>query len=139
MKRIWQFVREHARKLIPNRAARWGLIYLPLFAGAVWFGIGAVLPGVAAADDVKAALVNAGVFSVRAMAALCLVHAVTHPKVWRWDVDNDLRDRLQRILFGAEEGSPVGAFLVLAGELVGKLALLWLLLKALVLWPQGVA
>lgn len=140
MKRIWRFVREHARKLIPNRAARWGLIYLPLFAGAVWFGIGMVLPGAGeSATDIKAALVNAGVYSVRVMAALCLVHAVTHPKVWRWDLDNDYRTRLQHILDGSAQGDAIGAFLVLAGEMVAKLLLLWLILKALVLWPQGVA
>lgn len=135
---LWRPVREFARKLIPSRALRWALIYLPLFSVAVWFGIETILQGTASAD-VKTSLVNAGVFSVRVMVAICLVHAVTCCKVWNWDLLNDYRDKLQRILDGSEPGNAIGAFAVLSGEMVAKLGLLWMLLRGLILWPQGVA
>lgn len=135
---LWRPVREGARKLIPSRALRWALIYLPLFSVAVWFGIETILQGTASAD-VKTSLVNAGVFSVRVMVAICLVHAVTCCKVWNWDLRNDYRDKLQRILDGSKAGNAIGAFAVLAGEMVAKLGLLWMLLRGLILWPQGVA
>lgn len=135
---LWRPVREHAKKLIPSRALRWALIYLPLFSVAVWFGIETILQGTASAD-VKTSLVNAGVFSVRVMVAICLVHAVTCCKVWNWDLRNDYRDQLQRILDGSAPGNAIGAFAVLAGEMVAKLGLLWMLLRGLILWPQGVA
>jgi hypothetical protein len=135
---LWRPVREGARKLIPSRAARWMLIYLPLFSLAVWFGIEAILQGPGAAD-VKTSLVNAGVFSVRVLVAIGLVHAVTCCKVWDWDLADAYRAKLQRILDGSEAGNAIGAFLVLAGEMVAKILLLWLLLRGLILWPQGVA
>ena len=135
----WRWVRENAKRLIPSRALRWALFYLPLFSAAVWFGIEAMLEGNTALGDVKTSLVNAGVFSVRVMVAICLVHAVTCRKVWDWDLSDAYRTKLQRVLDGSEPGNAIGAFLVLAGEMVAKILLLWLLLRALILWPQGVA
>ena len=134
---LWRPVREHARKLLPSRAARWMLIYLPLFSVLVWFGIEAILPK-EAAPDVKAALINAGVFSVRVMVAIGLVHAITCRQVWGWDLANTYRERLQRILDGSEQGDSFGALAVLAGETLAKVLLLWLFLRALILYPQGV-
>lgn len=135
---LWRPVRERARKLIPSRAVRWMLLYLPLFSAVVWFGIEAILDG-AGATDVKTSLVNAGVFSVRVLVAIGLVHAVTCRKVWGWDLSDAHREELQQVLDGRRRGNALGAFLVLAGEMVAKILLLWLLLRALILWPQGVA
>lgn len=135
---LWRLVREHARKLIPSRAIRWMLLYLPLFTAAVWFGIEAILEA-KLAGDVKANLVNAGVFSVRVMVAIGLVHAVTCRKVWDWDLSDAYRADLQHVLDGRKPGNALGAFLILAGEMVAKALLLWLLLRGLILWPQGVA
>lgn len=123
-----------------HTAARWGLVIIPAFAFLVWFGIGMVLPGEGAGADIKANLLNAGAFSVRVFVAVFFVHLVSHPKVWNWDLPNALRERLQAIMYGDIErplADRIFAFVVLTGEVFAKLLLLWILLKALILWPQG--
>lgn len=122
-----------------HTAMRWGLVFLPTFAMLVWFGTDAILAGAVGLDEVKASLVNAGVYSIRVFAALFFVHLVTHPRTWAWDLPNDYRRDLQDILLERKEGSQIGAFLILCGETFAKLALLFWILKALVLWPQGIA
>lgn len=122
-----------------HTSARWGLVFLPAFALAVWFSTDAVLAGAVGLDEVKASLVNAGVYSIRVFAAIFFVHLVSHPKTWAWDLDNSFRRDLQDVLLGRKEGDKVGAFVILAGETFAKLALLVWILKALVLWPQGIA
>lgn len=136
MKRIGAWI---AAKWRAHPSARIGLLLTPLFAVVVWFGIGVVFPGPGDADDIKAALVNAGVFSVRVFAALFFVHMVTHPAAWAWDLPNEWRTKLQRLVVAGRPRQQFGAFVVLAGETFAKLWLLGQLLRALILWPQGVA
>ena len=133
LKRLWaRFNGSHAGKL--------GWVLLPVFVVAVWFAIETMLSGTPeAADGVKTNLLNAGTFSVRVFAAIFFVHLVTHPRVWGWDLANTFRDECQRILTGKAQGSAIGAFAVLAGEMVAKMWLLSVLLRSLVLWPQGAA
>lgn len=121
-----------------QRTFIWGWVKLPLGALFLWFSIDAVLAGVIGKDEVKTALVNTGVFSLRVFAAIFFVHMLTHPKFWGWDLYNSHREKMQKILTGEEVGSQGGAFLVLAGEAFVKLLLLYFFLKALILWPQGI-
>lgn len=122
-----------------HTAMRWGWVFLPLAALFMWLSTDAVLAGVEGKDGVKTSLVNAGVFSIRVFAAIFFVHLVTHPKIWNWDLANSYRDYLQKILAEDAEGNWWGALAVLAGEVLAKLALLWLFLRALILWPQGIS
>ena len=139
MKRITEFLGRWPASLTPSRATVQGMILIPLFAGAVWFGIGMVMPDMKASADIRANLLNAGTFSLRVFAALFFVHLVTHPKVWAWDLPNEWRKELQRKVVDGDLGQQIGACAVLAGETLAKLWLLGQLLRALVLWPQGVA
>lgn len=122
-----------------HTAMRWGLVFLPLAALAVWFATNAVLAGSTGLDGSKTALVNAGVFSIRVFAALFFVHLVSHPKIWSWDLPNGFRRELQDILLEREPGNWFGALLILLGETFAKLFLLVYFLRALILWPQGIA
>ena len=139
LKFVWSWLVKVWTLLFSSQASRLGWLLIPAFAGAVWFGINMVFPDPDDAADIKANLLNAGTFSVRVFAALFFVHLVTHPKVWAWDLPNTRRVKLQETVVEGRPGQQIGAFTVLAGETFAKLWLLGQLLRALVLWPQGVA
>lgn len=125
----WESFKTHARKLAPNRAARWGLIYLPVFTAATLF----MLKAFGAVDDLIAYALELAPKSMHVMVAVAVTYAVSCGL--GWNLDNDKRADYQRILI-ASKGANVGAFMVLAGECLSILALLWLFLRALIVW-QG--
>lgn len=135
-KNKWRWVRETARKILPNRAARWAFIWTPLFLGASWFGIKVIMGGGDEAADVLANLASTAPVSARAMVAVFFTYLLAC--AFRWNLEDAERERLQRVLAGAEEGSQVGAFVILAGETLAILYLLTLFLRALILWPMAI-
>lgn len=126
----WAAFKDRARKLLPSRAARWGLIYLPLFTVVTLFALRAF----GAMEDLVAYALELAPKSMHLMVGIALAYAVACGL--RFNLDDDERAEYQRILVARAEGSRIGAFLVLAGETVAFLALLWLLLRALLVW-QG--
>lgn len=125
----YEAFKRHARKLIPSRAARWGLIYLPVFTAATLF----MLQAFGAVDDLTVYALELAPKTMHVMAAIVLMYVVATGL--GWNLDNDKRADYQRILI-ASGGKNLGAFAVLAGEMLSILALLWLFLLALLSW-QG--
>lgn len=125
----YESFKARARKLLPNRAARWGLIYLPAFTAATLFALKAF----GAVDDLIAYALELAPKSMHVMVAVAITYAVSCGL--GWNLDNDKRADYQRVLI-ASQGKNLGAFAVLAGEMVSILALLWLFLRALIVW-QG--
>lgn len=125
----WAAFKTHARKLAPSRAVRWGLIYLPLFTVATLF----MLKTFGAMDDLIAYALELAPKSMHVMAAVVMTYVVSTGL--GWNLDNDKRADYQRILI-ASKGMNLGAFMVLAGEMISVLTLLWLFLRALLAW-QG--
>lgn len=125
----YEAFKARARKLLPSRAARWGLIYLPLFTVATLFALKAF----GAMDDLIAYALELAPKSMHVMAAVVMTYVVSTGL--GWNLDNDKRADYQRILI-ASKGMNFGAFLVLAGEMISVLTLLWLFLRALLVW-QG--
>lgn len=136
IKSMWRYVRENAKRLIPNRAARWAFIWIPLFTAAGWFGIKVIMGGGDAAADVQAYLASTVPVSVRLMAAVFFTYLLMC--AFGWNLDNRYRERLQEILDGSREGNPGWSFLILAGEPVVALTLLILFTRALILWPMAI-
>lgn len=124
---LWRRFKARARHLLPSRAARWGLIYLPLFTVATLFALRAF----GAMEDLVAYALELAPKSMHLMVGIALAYAVSCGL--GWNLDNDKRADYQRQLIARGSG---GAFFVLAGETVAFLALLWLLLRALLVW-QG--
>lgn len=125
----WAAFKAQAKKFMPNRAARWGLIYLPVFTAATLF----MLKAFGAVDDLIAYALELAPKSMHVMVGVAVTYAVSCGL--GWNLDNDKRADYQRILI-ASKGMNFGAFAVLAGEMVSILALLWLFLRALIVW-QG--
>lgn len=136
----WAAFKAQAKKFMPNRAARWGLIYLPVFTAATLF----MLKAFGAVDDLIAYALELAPKSMHVMAAIVMTYVVSTGL--GWNLDNEERARYQRILSetcneddvkaGADMGNPLGALLILAGEMVSILALLALFIAALIVW-QG--
>ena len=125
----WEAFKARARKLAPSRAARWGLIYLPLFTVATLFALKAF----GAMDDLIAYALELAPKSMHVMAAVVMTYVVSTGL--GWNLDNAERANYQRLLVAGNRNA-YGAFLVLAGEMVSILALLWIFLRALIVW-QG--
>lgn len=125
----WRRFKERARKLLPSRAARWGLIYLPLFTALTLFALRAF----GAMDDLIAYALELAPKSMHVMAGVALAYAVACGM--GWNLDNAERANLQRLLVAGNKNA-LGAFCVLAGEMLAFLALLVLILRALLVW-QG--
>mgnify|MGYP000853204421 CR=1 FL=1 len=131
----WAAFKAQAKKFMPNRAARWGLIYLPVFTAATLF----MLKAFGAVDDLIAYALELAPKSMHVMAAIVMTYVVSTGL--GWNLDNEYRAKLQRILEQSpldRHGDPVGrgAFLILAGEMLSILALLALFIAALIVW-QG--
>lgn len=129
---FWAAAKAYARKLIPSRAARWALLYVPAFTAVLLFALH-VIGGL---DDLVAYVMEAGTRSLPALIAVSLTYGLASGL--GWNLDNDERAELQRIVAGKAEGegSQWGAFSILAGEMLSLLALLVILLRALLVW-QG--
>jgi hypothetical protein len=136
IKSMWRYVRENADKLIPNRAARWAFIWIPLFTAAGWFGIKVIMGGTEAAADVQAYLASTAPVSVRVMVAVFFTYLLMC--AFGWNLDNRYREDLQRVLDGSREGNVLGAFLILAGEPIVAISLLILFMRAVILWPMAI-
>lgn len=128
--KFWAKFKALARKLIPGRAARWTLLYVPAFTAALLLGL-RVIGGL---DDLVAYVMEAGTRSLPVLIGVALTYGLATGL--QWNLDNAERARLQRIVAGLEEGSQWGAFSILAGEMLSLLALLVLILRALLVW-QG--
>lgn len=127
---FWAAAKAYARKLIPGRAARWALLYVPAFTAVLLFALH-VIGGL---DDLVAYVMEAGTRSLPALIAVSLTYGLASGL--GWNLDNDERAELQRIVAGKAEGSQWGAFAVLAGEMLALLSLLVVLMRALLVW-QG--
>ena len=125
----YEAFKARARKLAPSRAARWGLIYLPLFAIVTLF----MLKTFGAMDDLVAYALELAPKSMHLMVGIALAYAVSTGL--GWNLDNAERANYQRLLVAGNKNA-LGAFLVLTGEMLSILALLWLFLRALLVW-QG--
>ena len=125
----WAAFKARARKLAPSRAARWGLIYLPLFTVATLFALKAF----GAMDDLIAYALELAPKSMHVMAAVVMTYVVSTGL--GWNLDNAERANYQRLLVAGGKNA-LGSFLVLAGEMLSILALLWLFLWALLV-AQG--
>ena len=125
----WKPVRENARKLIPSRAVRWTVLYVPGFTIGLLFALKAF----GGLDDLVAYVFEAGSRSVPVLIAIAITYGVATGL--GWNLDNDYRAELQNILaVPDEEGSALGAFLILAGEMLSILALLIVILVALLVF-----
>lgn len=126
----WAVAKANARKLVPSRAARWALLYVPVFTAVLLLAL-RVIGGL---DDLVAYVMEVGTRSLPVLIGVALTYGVATGL--QWNIDNTARARLQRIVAGLEEGSQWGAFTILAGEMLSLLALLVLILRALLVW-QG--
>jgi len=127
---FWAAAKAHARKLIPGRAARWTLLYVPVFTAVLLFAT-MVLGNMA---DLQAYVIEVGARSLPLLIGVAITYGLASGL--GWNLDNAYRAQLQRIVAGQEEGSQWGAFSILAGEMLALLALLHALLRALLVW-QG--
>lgn len=125
----YEAFKARARKLLPSRAARWGLIYLPLFTVATLFALKAF----GAMDDLIAYALELAPKTMHVMAAVVMTYVVSTGL--GWNLDNAERANYQRLLVAGGKNA-LGSFLILAGEMLSVLALLWLFLRALLVW-QG--
>lgn len=131
----WAAFKAQAKKFMPNRAARWGLIYLPVFTAATLF----MLKAFGAVDDLIAYALELAPKSMHVMAAIVMTYVVSTGL--GWNLDNEERSKYQRILSKThiesdEIGDQRGAFYILAGEMLSILSLLALFIAALIVW-QG--
>lgn len=129
---LWRPIRENARKLIPSRAVRWVAIYSPPLCVAVILAAKTL-----GYDDLAAYVIEAGSRSVPVVISIAITYAVATGL--GWNLDNEYRARLQRILESApldRHGDTVGrgAFLILAGEMLSILSLLIVVLAALLVF-----
>lgn len=103
---------EWVSKLLP-KSARWTLLYVPAFV----LGLLVLLRAFGKMPDVIAAVFDAGAKSVPVMIAIALTYWVSTGL--GWNLPNSDRASYQQILIGKEKGDKLGAFCILAGELVG--------------------
>lgn len=127
--KFWATFKDRASKLIPSRAARWGLIYLPLFTFVTLFALKAF----GAMDDLIAYALELAPKTMHVMAAVVMTYVASTGL--GWNLDNAERANYQRLMVAGGKNA-LGSFLVLAGEMLSILALLWLFLRALLVW-QG--
>ena len=127
--KFWAKFKTLASKLVPQRWVRWAVIYVPFFTGVVLFAL-KVAGGM---GDMVAYVLESGARSVPVLIGLSIAYGAS--VVLGWNLDNAERANLQRLLV-AGKGNALGALLVLAGEAVAVLALVYIILRALLAW-QG--
>lgn len=121
---LWARFKALARKLAPTRAIRWTFLYVPAFTFAILFSLKAI----GGLDDLVAYVMEAGSRSVHVLVSIAIVYGLSCGL--GWNLDNTKRADYQRILILGKRNA-IGAFLVLAGETVAILALLYLILRAM--------
>lgn len=134
----WAAFKAQTKKFMPNRAARWGLIYLPVFTAATLF----MLKAFGAVDDLIAYALELAPKSMHVMAAIVMTYVVSTGL--GWNLDNEERSMWQERLGCQYEmqgkwpmsGAQLGALCILAFEMLSILALLALFIAALIVW-QG--
>ena len=131
----WRPIRENARKLIPSRSVRWTVLYVPGFTIGLLFAIKAF----GGMDDLFAYVIESGTRSLPLMIGIAIVYVFATGL--GWNLNNDERAYYQRVLAGCTlpdepVGNPIGAFLILAGEMLSILSLLAVILLAMLVW-QG--
>ena len=126
---LWRPIRENARKLIPSRAVRWTVLYVPGFTLGLLFA----LKTFGGMDDLFAYVMEAGTRSVPVLIGIAITYGVATGL--DWNLDNAERATYQRLLAAGGKNA-LGAFLILAGEMLSILALLALFIAALIVW-QG--
>lgn len=127
---FWAKFKDFAKKLIPSRALRWCLIYVPAFTAALLFAL-RVFGGL---EDLQAYVLEVGVRSLPVLIVIAITYGLASGL--GWNLDNEERAYYQRVLTcttrpGELEGSQWGAFAVLAGEMLSILALLVIIHRAL--------
>lgn len=127
--KFWANFKAFARKLAPARWVRWAVIYVPFFTVVVLFAL-KVAGGM---GDMVAYVLESGARSVPVLIGLSIAYGLSC--AMGWNLDNAERANLQRLLV-AGKGNALGALLVLAGEVVAVLALIYIVLRALLAW-QG--
>ena len=131
---LWRPIRENARKLIPSRAVRWTVLYVPGFTIALLFALKAF----GGLDDLVAYVFEAGSRSVPVLIAIAITYGVATGL--GWNLDNNYRKTLQNQLRqGAVDADRLtswqrGAFLILAGETFAFLSLLVVILAAMLVF-----
>lgn len=134
----WNGLRWLGGKLKPSYSVVWTAIWVPAFFAALWFGMqtfgSPTADGGNSFDDLFAYLIEIGTRSFPLLVSIALTYLVAGRL--DWNIDNTERAGYQRILAGKDEGNAIGAFTILAGEMVSILTLLIVFLRALLLW-QG--
>lgn len=124
---LWRPIRENARKLIPSRSVRWTVLYVPGFTLGLLFA----LKTFGGMDDLFAYVMEAGTRSVPVLIGIAITYAVATGL--DWNLDNVERATYQRLLAAGGKNA-LGAFLILAGEMLSILALLVVVLAALLVF-----
>ncbi len=125
----WRGTRYVAGKIKPSFSVVWSFLVVPAFTVGLLFAIKTF----GSMDDLFAYVIEIGARSLPVLVAIALTYLVSTRL--GWNLDNTYRKELQAQL--SEEGAiGSGAFLILAGELLGILSLLGLFLTALLVW-QG--
>ena len=127
--KLWASIKTHARKLVPQRWVRWAVIYVPVLTASILLAL-RIAGGM---DDLIAYVLEAGARSVPVLIGLSIAYSVSC--VLGWNLDNAERAKYQRLLVAGGQNAR-GAFLVLAGEAIAVLALIYIVLRALLAW-QG--
>lgn len=127
--KAWAKFKSFAKKLIPSRSVRWVAIYVPAFTAALLFA----LQVVGGLDDMTAYVMESGTRSLPVLIGIAITYALATGL--GWNLDNAERANYQRLVI-AGKGNAIGAFCVLAGEMLAILALLALVLRAMLVW-QG--
>lgn len=132
---FWAATKAIARKLIPSRSVRWTVLYVPGFTLGLLFAIKAF----GGMDDLFAYVIESCTRSLPLMIGIAIVYVFATGL--GWNLNNDERAYYQRVLAGCTfpdepVGNPIGAFLILAGEMLSILSLLAVILLAMLVW-QG--
>ena len=133
---LWRPIRENARKPIPSRSVRWTVLYVPGFTLGLLFA----LKTFGGMDDLFAYVMEAGTRSVPVLIGIAITYGVATGL--GWNLDNEERSMWQERLGCQYEmqgkwplsGAQLGAFLILAGEMLSVLSLLIVVLAALLVF-----
>lgn len=107
-----------------GHAWRWNIV-VPVFVGALLFALAAFRT-----PDLREFVLQIAACSTLVLIAIALAHAITASL--GWNLDNGKREDYQRILIAGRRQA-IGAFLVLAGEMVALLATLAVILSGMIL------
>lgn len=137
----WKPVRENARKLIPSRAVRWTVLYVPGFTIGLLFALQTF-----GLIDVRDYVFEVGGRSVPVIVAIAIVYGLATGLMW--NLDNQRRSDMQFALASPmpldsehpwasmlnNAAQRIGLFTILAGEMLSILALLIVILAAMLVF-----